>query len=201
MNKRHFLWLLLVTVVAAVLVLFYPGQSGRESRYGETVLIPDLAKQVNAIDWLRLSAGGGQSVVTLIRDENSWVVEEASAYHADWDLVKTLLSALSRAEIIEQKTTNPDLYARLGVEDVDGADASGVMIEFALDSGLPAVIVGNLAQGRGGQYARLVGSQNSVLIEPAIDLLKDKNDWLDKNIVDISDAEVVEFEISHPAGP
>jgi hypothetical protein len=65
---------------------------------------------------------------------------------------------------------------------------------------LPAVIIGNIAQGRAGQYARLADSQDSALIEPVINLPRDQSDWLDGDIIDISDAEVVEFEIRHPGG-
>jgi hypothetical protein len=200
MSRKHFIWLFLATLVTAALVLFYPSHTGRESRSGETTLIPGLTEQVNSVEWLRLSAAGDETLVTLKRENKRWVVEEVSAYRADWDLVKTLLGSLSRAEILEQKTANANLYSRLGVEDVSLADAAGVMIEFAQDSGFPAVIIGNQAQGRGGQYARLAGSDSSVLIDLTIDLPKEQSDWLDKKIVDISDAEVVEFEIIHPGG-
>jgi hypothetical protein len=114
--------------------------------------------------------------------------------------VKTLLSSLSRAEVVEEKTSKPEYYARLGVEEVSSVDAAGVMIEFAGDSGLPAVIIGNSAQGRDGQYARLKDSAKSVLVDTRIDVPRDQIDWLDKNIVDVADAEVVEYEIIHPDG-
>jgi len=83
---------------------------------------------------------------------------------------------------------------------VSAADAAGVMIEFAGDTGLPAVIIGNGAQGRDGQYVRLQNSAKSVLIDTRIDVPKVRTDWLDRNIVDIAEAEVVEYEILHADG-
>ncbi|MCJ7815873.1 MAG: DUF4340 domain-containing protein, partial [Xanthomonadales bacterium] len=200
MSRKQFSWLLLATVVLAVLVLIFPGRTGRESGIEQTVFIPGLAEQVNDIKWLRLTAAGGEVIATLQRENNAWVVEEESGYRADWGLVKTLLSSLSRAEVVEEKTSNPGYYARLGVEDVSAVDAAGVMVEFAGDSGLPAVIIGNSAQGRDGQYARLKSSAKSVLIDTRIDVPRDQIAWLDKTIVDIADAEVVEYEINHPDG-
>ncbi|MCJ7815898.1 MAG: DUF4340 domain-containing protein, partial [Xanthomonadales bacterium] len=51
-----------------------------------------------------------------------------------------------------------------------------------------------------GQYARLKDSAKSVLIDTRIDVPRDQIAWLDKTIVDIPDAEVVEYEINHPDG-
>jgi hypothetical protein len=200
MSRKHFSWLLMATIVVAALVLLIPGKTGRESAIDRTILVPGLAEQVNDINWLRLTAAGGEVIVTLRRENIAWVVGEASGYRADWGRVKTLLSSLSRAEAIEEKTSKLEYYARLGVEEVSSVDAAGVMVEFAGDTGLPAVIIGNDADGRNGQYARLKESAKSVLIDTRIDVPRDQLDWLDSNIVDLADAEVVEYEIIHPDG-
>lgn len=200
MSRKHFSWLLLATIVVAVLVLVFPGKTGRESSIDQVELIPGLAGQVNDIRWIRLTGAGGQAIATLKRENDAWVVEEVSSYRADWSLVKTLLSSLSRAEIIEEKTSKPEYYPRLGVEDVSSPGATGVMVEFAADTGLPAVIIGNSAQGREGQYARLKDAAKSALIGTRIDVPGNQAAWLDKAIVDIAEAEVVEFEITHPDG-
>ena len=198
MSRKYFSWLLLATAVVAVLVLVFPGRTGKESSIDEVVLIPGLADQVNDIGWLRLTGAGGAVIATLNRENDVWVVEEESGYRADWSTVKTLLSSLSRAQIIEDKTSKPEYYDRLGGGDVSSPEASGVLLEFAADTGLPAVIIGHGAQGREGQYARLKDSPKSVLIGTRIDVPADPVAWLDKSIVDIPDAEVVEYEIIHP---
>ena len=200
MSRKHFSWLLFVTFVVAGLVLMIPGKTGRESGIEQMVFLPGAAAQVNDIEWLRLTAAGSATVATLKRDGPVWVVEEASAYRADWGRLKTLLTDLSQAEVIEVKTANPEYYPRLGVEEVSLPDAGGVMIEFSADSGLNALIIGKSAQGRVGQYARLRDSAQSVLIDRRIEVPVQRSDWLDKTIVDISAAEVVEVEINHPDG-
>ena len=200
MSRKHFSWLLFLTFVVAGLVLMVPGKTSKESSIEQTVLLPGAAAQVNDIDWLRLTSGGKVTVTTLKREGSVWVVEEASAYRADWGRLKTLLTGLSQAEVIEAKTANPEYYPRLGVEDVGLPDAGGVMIEFSAYSGLPALIIGKSAQGRDGQYARLRDATASVLLDRRIEVSAKQSDWLDTTIVDISDAEVVEVEIEHPDG-
>ena len=200
MSRKHFSWLLFLTFAVAGLVLIMPGKTGRESGFGQSVFLPGAATKINDVDWLRLTSAGGVTIATLKRGGTAWVVEEASGYRADWQRLKSLLSGLSRAEVIEVKTARPEYYERLGVEDVNSPEASGVMVEFSGDSGIPALIIGKNAQGRDGQYARLRDTAESALINQRFDLSTERSDWLDKNVVDISDAEVVEVEVNHPDG-
>lgn len=200
MSRKHFSLLLVLTLAVALLVLLMPGRTGKESEFEPSRLLPALQEQVNDLDWLQFNGAGGATVATLQRSGDAWRVAEASNYPADWERLRTLLADLARAEIVEAKTANPDYYDRLGVEDIEQSDAGGMQIAFPEGSGLPAVIVGNRAQGRDGQYVRLQGVAESALIDRELDLPGTAEDWLDKDIVDIPDSEVVEVEIVHPDG-
>lgn len=200
MSKKHFSWLLGLTIAAAAIVLLIPGKTGKESSFERGRLLPGLAAKVNELDSIRLTAGGGETVASFERLDVEWRVQEVSSYPADWGKLKSLLSDLSRAEVIEEKTSNPEYYARLGVEDITLDDASGMMIEFAEASGMPALIVGKQATGREGQYVRIAGVQSSALIDVKLDLPADRMQWLERDIIDISDSEVVELSITHPDG-
>jgi hypothetical protein len=200
MSKKHFSWLLIVTVVVAALVLLIPGKTSRESSFEKHAIVPGLAAVVNELDYLRLTAGGGEIIATLERSDGQWRVLEASSYTADWARLKALLSDLSRAEVIEEKTSNPEFYARLGVEDISADDAAGILIEFAQQTALPAVIVGNEASGREGQYLRLQDEGKSELIDRKLDLPRERTQWLEQTIIDVADSEVVEASIKHPDG-
>ena len=181
-------------------MLLVPGKTGKESGFDQTLLLPGLQAQVNDLDRLDFTGAGGGKIATLRRSEGAWRVEEAAGYRADWERLRKLLADLAQAEIVEPKTANPEYYDRLGVEDVSRPDAGGTQIGFPEGSGLPAVIVGNRAQGRSGQYVRLAGAAASALIDRELDLPASASDWLEKDIVDISDSEVVEVDIVHPDG-
>lgn len=200
MSRRHFSWLLFLSVVVAVAALLLPSRTGKSPAVDSASLVPGLQEQVNDVDWLRIRAAGDTVVATLARREGQWVIEEAGGYRADWARLRPLLSSLASAIIVEEKTRNPDYYDRLGVEDTANADAAGVLVEFSAQTGLPAVIIGNRAQGRTGQYARLQGAQQSVLIDSPLDLPRERGQWLDRDIVDIGEGEVVEIGITHPDG-
>ncbi|MEE8495153.1 MAG: DUF4340 domain-containing protein, partial [Xanthomonadales bacterium] len=200
MGKKHFSILLLVTVVVAALVLLVPGNTGKESAFQKHRLLPGLATLVNEIEYVQLTGAGDETIATLNRRGGKWLVAESSNYRADWTVLRQLLSDLAGAEVIEGKTSNPEFYTHLGVEDVDGPDAAGVLIGFAEETGLPSLIVGNKAQGREGQYVRLLGSDQSALIDRVMTVPRDVQQWLDREIIDVQEGELVEISITHPDG-
>jgi hypothetical protein len=200
MSRKHFSWLLILTLAVAFLVLLVPGKTSRKSTLEEARLLPALQQAANDVDWLRLTGAGNSTIATLERTDGKWVVDEESDYPADWGRLRSLLSDLAQAEIVETKTDNPEYYARLGVEDVSAEDAAGTLVQFSEASGLPAVIIGKRAQGREGQYARLRDAKESVLLDRPLNLPAKTIDWVERDIVDIPDTEVVEVRIAHPDG-
>ena len=54
MSRKHFGALLIVTVLAALAAFLVPRDTARETVTGQTELLPELAGQVNDLEWLRL---------------------------------------------------------------------------------------------------------------------------------------------------
>ena len=200
MSKRHFSILLLVTVVVAIAVFLMPTRTGRDAAIEAPEFMPALAGVVNELEQVRITSNGGADVITLEREEDGWVVAESHRYPADWSVLRPLLAALSQARIVEAKTANPDYYDRLGVEDPTAEGASSTLVEFPGADDLPAVIIGNSAQNREGQYLRLEGEARSVLVDRTIDIPIDRSGWLAAGIVDVPESEVLEVRITHPDG-
>jgi hypothetical protein len=200
MSKKHFSWLLIVTLVVAVLILLMPGKTGNQSSFEKSRLLPALADVVNEIEFVRGVRRGDETVAPIHRGENGWAVSEASDYGANWGALRTLLADLSQAEIVEVKTSNSEFYSRLGVEDIAQPEAAGILVEFGREGETQAVILGNSAKGREGQYVRLPDAEHSYLIDRSLEASNQIKDWLNREIIDIAADGVVKIEISHPDG-
>ena len=200
MSKRHFSILLVITVIVAVAVFLVPRPTSRDASVEPTLYLPELAAVVNDVSILRVTSGGGSEVVTLERREGGWVVQESQDYPADWSVLRPLLADLSKAAVVEEKTSNPEYYDRLGVEDPTAEGADSKLVEFPGRDVVAAVIVGNSAQGREGQYLRRQGEARSVLVDREIRLPLDRSGWLDRDIVDIPEDDVVAATIRHGDG-
>lgn len=195
MSKKHFSWLLIATVLIGLVVFLLPGKTGKESGSDTEVatLLPGLAEQANSINQLQVVTAGEKTLVTLRRQEQGWVVEEFHNYAADWTQLRNLLSALAKARIVEPKTSNPEYFARLGVSDVKDENSEASLLRLQSEQGQFAVLVGKAAEGRDGQYVRLADGDRALLIDQKLDLPADAKGWLARDIINISDAEVVEF--------
>ena len=61
-------------------------------------------------------------------------------------------------------------------------------------------IIGDTAQGRDGQYARIASAAQSALLDMVLEVPGDATGWADKTVADIPSADVAEVEIIHPDG-
>ena len=116
--------LLLLIVVAAVAVfaayrLNQPPVSGDPAPAQSALLYPGLGDKLNTIKTIRIVGPGATLIAELARGDAGWTVINKGGYPAAFATIRTLLLALAGAEIVEQKTANPEFYSRLGVSDID----------------------------------------------------------------------------------
>lgn len=200
MSQKHFSWLLIITLVVAGLIFLLPGGTSKDSEFEVQALLPELAAHVNSIDRVQVSTAGNKTIATLKRQDGAWVVEEFQNYPADWPKLRELLSALAKARVIEPKTDKPEYFPRLGLSDIADEDSKATQLQLTGEGSDITLLVGNAAEGREGQYVRLLDGDQALLIDRQLTLPAEARDWLQRNIIDVSDAEVVEFSVVHADG-
>lgn len=200
MSTKHFSWLVAMTLLAALLLLLLPGRTAHQTKTSIEPLFPELAAEVNDIDRVTVIGAGLHTVATLSRRSSGWVLEEAGGYAADWEVLKKLLGSLAQARIVEVKTANADYFSRLGVADVGDPQSSAVLIRLHHADQVRGLLIGSAASERDGQYVRLEGGEQALLIDQRLDVAAEMRHWLDRKIIDLAAAEVVEVSITHADG-
>lgn len=196
------LGLLGLVTVAALAVAFWlsglrsPGHLADE----QDLLFPQLAQEADAINRVTLTAAGGEIIATLEKHEDRWTVAEKDGYDADDSAVRKLMIQLTDAEVLEPKTSDPDLYARLGVEDVSVEDAAGMLVTLEGGSESWSLIVGNTAPRASGTFVRKPTQDLSLLVGGDIAPSKTPGLWLDKAILDVTAQRVHRVLIRHADG-
>jgi len=200
-SRKHFSILLALAVLATLAVtLLVPQKTGHEGSPGSTLLLPDLGEVVNQAQSLRLRGADGVST-SLKRLDDRWVIEDLHDYPANWTKLKKILADLAQAQVVESKTDNPAYYDRLGVADLDASEeADGVEISLDAADRRWSVIVGHEAEGRSGQYARVSGQAQSVLIDRSLEVALDPIEWAQREVLDVNAGSAAEVEIIHPDG-
>ncbi|MGH8174941.1 MAG: DUF4340 domain-containing protein [Steroidobacter sp.] len=187
MTSRRLLILSIAALIAIGAGVWLANRQSSSGASGEhAALFPELKQQLDAVQNVRIFKAGDVLAVELVRKEGGWTVAERSGYPADEAKLSRLLRSLGDAKLYEEKTSNPESYKSLGVEDVSDAAAAGVRIEI---SGAPTalnLIVGKAGSGAQAQYVRRAGEAQSWLINSSIDASASPDAWLRKQILDAS---------------
>ena len=199
MNKRTVAILAAALVVLVVLVLAGQRTGTAPAGAGEK-LLPDLEAALGEIERVTVVRANNETVATLEKRPDNWVVADKHGYVADAAKLRQALTALAEARILEQKTSTPELYGRLGVEDMTAPDAAGISVALAAPGReRPPIILGN-AEGSKYRYARRAGEAQSFLIDRNPDVPRAAAQWVDSVILDVRGERVREVTITHADG-
>ena len=191
-------------IILAVLLLvgagayFYSNENSsiNASDKLSTEILPGLQAALNDVAELQITGAGDQVLATISRTESGWEVKQRNGYPADISKVRAALLNLAEAKIVEEKTSNPDLYSKLGVEDISAETAQGVKVQLAYQDQTAALVVGKPGpQINKTRYVRLADSAVSWLIDRKIDLKQSPDYWLKKDILSVEPTEVAAVEI------
>ena len=201
MTSRKLLILAIVAIVAVLGGVWLAGRQTSTSPSGETAtLYPDLKKELDAVTAVRIVKAGGTTAVEMKRGESGWTVSERSNYPADEAKLRKLVTSLAEAKLLEEKTSAAESYPKLGVEDVSNAAAGGIQVEIDGPKQPVKLIVGKQAQGGQSYYVRRAGEPKSWLINKDIDTSASSDQWLRKNVLDVSADRVQSAEVTIAGG-
>ena len=157
-------------------------------------LVPGLEAALNDVTTVRVRGPGDRVLATLVREGDGWIVQER-AWPADVSKLRAYLLKLAQARRVEEKTSNPTLYDRLGVEPMDLADAYGTQLE--LDGLQPPVrlIVGRNVPRGSGTYARFAGQPQSWEANADLAVEREPANWLLRDLADVPAARIERVEI------
>lgn len=196
MTSRKLSILTIVAVIAVVAGLWLAGRQNSPASTESAALYPDLKSELASVTALRIVKPGGAPALEVKRGESGWTVAERHNYPADEAKLRKLVTSLADAKVLEEKTSNPESYKALGVEDVSDAAAGGVQIEIDGPKQPVKLIVGKQAQGAQSHYVRRAGEPKSWLINKSIDTSSSADQWLRKEVIDVSADRVQSAEVT-----
>ena len=188
MNNRYIIVtaLTLIVVIAAVIV---SQQRAPQTSMEKTRLFPELTGKINDVSELVIH--DGQTTLTVHRVSGIWSIAEADDYPALVDKVKQTVVAVSDLQVVAEKTSNPDLYKRLGVEDPDSLGATSHLLTLTADGDeLATLIAGETRRSKSassapGLYVRIPGQQQTLLVEGRLTVSTDIIQWIKRDIINI----------------
>ena len=203
-GTRSVLILAVATLVAVGAVFFVERESSTEDHGGEAVF-PALLEQVNSVDRVRVT--GNEGAFTLARDGDRWVVEEKERYAADPDRVHKLLLGAAGMKRVEPKTSNPELYPKLWLEDPSGEDAKSVrfVLENASGAALADWVLGDRRPSKSDAsrtelFIRVADNPMAWLVEGSVPGGPTIIAWVDRMVARIDRERLRDVEVVHTDG-
>ena len=195
----------LLAVIAAALVgiaiaLRTAHNAPADNAARDQPLLPALRDHVNDVSAITLTGPAGKVIATLARGKDGWGVAERAGYPADVTAIRQLLVKLGRSTLIEPKTTHPQRYVDIGVDDVTTKDAKGVQVDIAGLSSPTRLIVGHYSAPARGTFVRRVGEAQSWLASGDLSVPKNVSDWEKRDLVDIAANRIASVTLASPTG-
>ena len=162
-------------------------------------LLKGLRESINDVKQVRIIEAGNKTAVTLNRGADGWTVAERGDYAADIAKVRETLINFAEAKITEGKTSNPERYPVLGVEDVTKPEAKGMRVE--IDGKVNAkLVIGIFSTQGSGTFVRRNDEAQSWLVKGNLVLDRQAAGWLAKDLVDIASDRIMRVEITRDGG-
>jgi len=196
MRRTAFLALSIATVLAVAAAMFVSTQRAPESEVAQSALFPGLEEHIN--DVARIEVKSKDQKTTVRRDGERWVIEDRGGYPALFDKVKATVVAVADLEVLEPKTTNKELYPRLGVEGIDAEPSSSVLVHLADGQSKPlaALLVGKpRSDGPAGTYVRRPDEPQAWLVRGQVEVSADPVEWMERDLLNIAPERIREITI------
>lgn len=208
MKPKSFAVLVLAAAASLVIALatYASNNPWTQAKVTGALLFPALAGQSGSV--ARIEITQGPATLAVARQGNGWVLASQGNYPAKPEAVRSLLAALSVAELVDPKTALPDRLGLLELEDPKRADAKSRLVRLLDDKGavLAQVIVGKkrwdaFGASKGGTYLRRPDENQSWLSNVSMDASSKVRDWVQPAVLNVDASKVKAVTIEMPGQP
>ncbi len=174
LGKREKILAVLAIIVVGLALVLRPSQlSTEKGESGYALLTPGLKDTLNDVD--EISIRQGEQMTTLhLSESGDWQVKEIFNYPASTAEIRKLLLFLSQSELRDPKTTDPEKFHRIGVDETLGRE----IIIRREGEVLHHVILGKVATDIAGTYARMPEATQTWLASGVLAFQPSPKDWL-----------------------
>lgn len=207
MSPRVFLGWLVVTGATLVLAVVL-GLSRETSTFDPLERVPVFVElRADPDSAARVEVRSRFDEFTLVRGEDGWMTPDRADYPVEESAVRRVVVGLADMRYIERKTSNPERFSRLEVQDIDAelSDSAHVIVSNGQGEVLADVIVGRPSarffDGQvSGTYIREPGTNNVWLVSGVTNVQTRLIPWLQRDVVQIPATSVARVSIGSGEG-
>ena len=172
---------------------------------GTEPAFPKLEDNINNVSKLELK--NSKMNFSITRDGEKWGLDQKDGYSVEFQKIKSAIVNMANFKLIEKKTSDPDRYVRLEVEEPNSPEAKSrkVVLRDAKGNILAETVVGKVnanlfGSGGAGTYLRRGSEKATWLVRGQVELGSEPNNWIARQIVNYGQEKVRKVIIKNPAG-
>ena len=187
-NQRTVIFLAVLLISIIGFLLLEKGMRGPEDT-PENILLPDMIKHINAID--RIQVRTSENAWQLQGKQDQWTIQEKDSYRADFRLIQSLLVGMVDLRKLEAKTSDPERFSELHLNDVTMPEAKSIEFTLYVDNReVAALLVGKTHPSPQNPdlkeaYVRIPGQTQVWLVKTVLEPQRELIEWLDRRIIDL----------------
>ena len=204
--KPRTVLVLVIIGVFAVAGGWYFGTSrepGEQQAFnGGQLMFPDLAPKLGGAARIEIVHQGNTTAI--VKHGDTWGLEDRGGYTVQPSKLRGMLTALTELRLVERRTTDPEQFTRLGLEDPNEKSANSNLLRVLDASGKPivAVVVGHRRVRTQGNvpeqvYVRRPDDNQTWLAEGSLQVDADPQLWLERDIMNIDHSRIATVKVVH----
>ncbi|MEK6701942.1 MAG: DUF4340 domain-containing protein [Planctomycetota bacterium] len=217
MNPKNLAVLALLTIVlvAAALLVSRPRSTDTPKAVdtGESVtMLPGVAEKVPGVTSIEMKDSTRTLTFRRADAKSPWTLGDKHNYPALADRVNTVLGTVANLRIAQEKTSKPERYAMIGVDEPDKPGSTGKLITLKDAGGgvVASIIVGNSAEAgapdpvsrnRSAFYARKAGDAQSYLVFGSLTPETDAMQWIERTVLQLDRSRIRSVTVTRHEDP
>lgn len=194
MSLKSFATLLVITVLAVIGATWITvsRDTGSGLRGDGTLMFPGLADRVNDVRTIKVTRSTFVSTLESTEKDGklAWSLKERFGYPVPIEIVRAVAAGMAQLRQVEAKTSRPQLYGRIQVDDPKNKGAKGALVElFDAKGTMMAELIVGLDKGSvlsiGDIYVRRPGEDRAWLARGKVPVPDKQVGWLNQMIVEV----------------
>ncbi len=180
--QKHLLPLTVFALLAVSVGIWLEAPQ-QPSQPTQGILFSQLAENANKVSHIQIKTAS-ETLLDAHKQGENWLGKfKGEEYPLDKNKLTSFVAALMSARLSEAKTALPKNYVHLGVEDLTAQDSQARFVTLSSQQHEWSVLVGKRASVGNGQYVRVPNKAQSWMINAAIPLPVNSQDWLWQQIL------------------
>ncbi len=176
--------------------------SEQQAYNGGKLMFPDLAPKLQNAARIEIAHQG--KITAIVKHGDTWGLEDRGGYVVQPSKLRGMLTALTELRLVEQRTSDPAQFIRLGLEDPNEKTGTSNLLRVLDASGKPivALIVGHRRVRTQGNvpeqvYVRRPDENQTWLAEGSLQVDADPQLWLERDIMNIDHSRIATVAVTH----